>query len=143
MVHRALQVVLGVALLAGTACSDGGGGGGGGNASAIRAVCGTRDKTQIAINETTPVGIDQYPKIIEGLAAAIKVAPADIRPDFVLVHRVLKPFVEALVKAGDAQVAAQDPAFQKLAADIGTKEATTAANDIAAYYDKHCGKKAS
>ena len=137
MVHRPLQVALVVALFVGGACASNSN-----ENDAAKAVCKTRADTQIAINTTTAVGVEQYPKIIRGLEAAIKVAPSDIKPDFVRVHAVLKPFVEALVKAnGDQSAAAQDPDFQKLVNDVGTKAANRSAARIRAYYDDHCGKK--
>ena len=106
---------------------------------AIAAVCRTRDQTQLAVNASATVPVAQYPEIILGLESAIKVAPADIRVDFVTVHDVLKPFVDALVKAnGDQTVAAQDPSFQQIVAAVSTKKATAAGVRVRKYYAKHC-----
>ena len=134
MVHRSLQVVaLAVALLALAACADKK------VDPAIAAVCSTRARTQSAVNSSSTASVDQYPEVIKGLEDAIKVAPADIRDDFIRVHDVLKPFVQALVAAGgNTEVAAQDPNYAAMVAAVGTKSATAAAKRIRAFYADHC-----
>ncbi len=106
---------------------------------AIQAVCKTRTQTQSSVSKTGTASADRYPAVINGLDAAIKVAPADIKPDFVKVRDVLKPFVDALVKAnGDTEVAAKDPNYAAMTAAVGTKEATAAAKRVRAFYEDHC-----
>ncbi|MEY2468398.1 MAG: hypothetical protein QOF21_1096 [Actinomycetota bacterium] len=130
--RRILVSVVALASLVGGACSSGDGD------DASKAVCATRDKTQMATNGQ-PVALDQYPEIVDGLQQAAKVAPAGIKSDFLRVHKVLKPFVEALIKAnGDSEAAAQDPEFQKLMGAVSTKAANASAARIRKYYEKHC-----
>ena len=133
MVHRSLQVALAVALLALGGCSDKK------KDPAIAAVCETRDQTQSAVDSSNGVSVEQYPEVIKGLEDAIAVAPADIREEFVTVHEVLKPFVDALVKAGgDTNVAAQDPGYAAIVSGVGTEKATKAGERIKDYYAEHC-----
>jgi hypothetical protein len=102
-------------------------------------VCDTRSRTQSAVNSSSTASVDQYPEVIRGLEDAIKVAPAGIKADFVTVHDVLKPFVDALVKAnGNTEVAARDPNYASIVAAVGTKSATTAARRIRNFYADHC-----
>jgi len=134
LVRRSLQVALAVALLTFGGCSDNK------EDPAIAAVCQTREQTQSAVDNSKPVSIEQYPEVIKGLEAAIEVAPNDIRDDFVVVHDVLKPFVDALVKAGgDTNVAAQDPGYAAIVDAVGTNKATAAGQHIQDYYSDHCG----
>lgn len=134
MVHRSLQVALALALVTLGGCSDKN------KDPAIAAVCETRAQTQSAVDTSKPVSTEQYPEVIKGLEAAIEVAPAAIRDAFVTVHEVLKPFVDALVRAGgDTNVAAQDPNYAAIVAGVGTEKATEAGERIKDYYADNCG----
>lgn len=81
-----------------------------------------------------PAGLPNFDAVKTSFAAAIKVAPAEIKSDMQLLGDAYLPFFDAAVKVNYDYSKIDPKVFEK----VSTPAVSAAAQKVTAYYQKHC-----